>query len=173
MNAKRHKSDPANQPVIIDFLTRLRPDSIVEVGIGYGEYGDLIRAAIPQVTLLGIEVFCPYLDQVTPGVYDLIETSDLRHIPDSFWQGCDITIWIDGPEHLAPDESLQQIQRLRSLSRLGLLCACPIVDYPQGAVNGNEYERHLSQWSVAGMKSVGAEVVSANEQTGVFWMPNI
>lgn len=173
---RRHKSDPRNQDIVLGFLRSLHGlDRVVEVGIGYGEYGELLRAEFPQLTLLGIEVWTPYLSdpQATIGGYDMLETCDVRHLPDRVWNRCDLTLWIDGPEHLDPPDSLAQLQRFQRLSRLGVVTACPIIDYPQGAVNGNPHETHRSQWSVAGMESIGATVLATNDLTGVFHLPHL
>lgn len=169
---RHHKSDHRNHDVIMSVLRRIQPDCILEIGIGYGEYGELILSALPKVSLIGVEIFKPYLSspQATLYPYEYIITKDILLVPDRYWNDVDLTLWIDGPEHVVKDDAIKQLRRAARLSTHGVLFSCPIGEYPQGARNNNEHERHLSTFELEDMDLLGAERISVNDLTGVFWL---
>lgn len=56
----------------------------------------------------------------------------------------DYIFWWHGPEHLSQDEILTTLTNLESKANKMIALACPYGWYPQGAHDGNPYERHQS-----------------------------
>lgn len=148
---------------------------VVDVGVGWGDIGRAVREVWPQVELLGIEVWQPYLERHDcRAAYDYIAVQDLRKVQDVFWAGVDWTLWIDGPEHLTREDALVEVARLRRLSRLGLVVGTPLGEAPQGAWEGNEAETHRSTWTEADWEALGADVIwtmAGEGACGLWWLP--
>lgn len=56
----------------------------------------------------------------------------------------DIVFWFHGPEHLEQREIGPILEKLYKITNKILVLGCPYGIYEQGAVGGNEFERHRS-----------------------------
>lgn len=147
-----------NIPVVMAYLEARRPSSVLDVGVGYGKYGFLIRERLDnfkwELPLDGVEVFPAYLDasRVDAWLYDSMFSGEFLKLFDEIAlhaQLCrngryDTVLMVDVLEHF--DEAM---------ARSALSCALDLghdvivstpVGYAQGAVNGNEHETHRSEW---------------------------
>ena len=68
---------------------------------------------------------------------------DVRDAIAIYLHRFDIVMWWFGPEHIAFDDLHDTLKSLEDLSDLVIL-GCPWGKCPQGVVNGNRHEQHLS-----------------------------
>jgi hypothetical protein len=147
-------SDPNNITPIINAVLRLHPKSVCDLGIGFGKYGVLLREYLDiepgrlkredwKTFILGFEAFAEYQNpnwQQYTGVLTWDFTLTPYQVKDF-----DVVLMVDSLEHIdkvkGMDFLLQIIQQNKNV-----IVSCPDGDYPQGAVNGNEYERHRAVW---------------------------
>lgn len=70
----------------------------------------------------------------------------------------DAVVALDVIEHLERPEGLELLARMESLAVRRVVVFTPNGFLPQGAVGGNELQRHLSGWDAAEMRRLGYEV---------------
>lgn len=140
-----------------DQLCKHRPKTVLDVGVGFGLQGALVRQYLDggvapfNTQLLGIEAFGNYRNPVWD-LYNQVLEEDLRTaIPGLLMAKpeLDFIIFTDVLEHLERDEGMMYIQMMMELLAPGgvLVIGTPAVWAEQGAVHGNEFETHVSLWA--------------------------
>lgn len=152
-------TSPSNMiPHIISCLRALRPESILDIGIGCGKYGLLAREYLqvsdaaaagersePHLRVDGVEAFAQYIGPIQKAVYDQVFVGDVRELVHSL-KGYDVALMIDVIEHMTVADGRALLSALLQTACKGIVLTTPVAPKPQGAVLGNEYERHVSQW---------------------------
>jgi Methyltransferase domain len=130
----------------VDRICAHRPASILDVGVGAGIYEEFLRPVLPDARFVGVEVFEPYLERFDlPSRYDEVLVADVRNLDPL--PAVDVVILGDVLEHLVHAEALTLWARARRAARTAVFLSLPIVEYPQGEVDGNQHEAHLHTWS--------------------------
>lgn len=147
---------------IVEIMFRLRPTSVLDIGIGYGKYGVLAREYLEfgidykpfeerKVRIDGIEAFPEYVRDGQRFFYDDIYIgSVLEILPDL--ASYDLILLIDVLEHFSREDGMKLLD-LCSQKAKHVIVSTPLDIGVQGAVFGNEYERHRYQWRRADLKS--------------------
>ncbi len=137
--------------LVVEILLKVGPKSILDIGIGYGKYGMLAREYLDyahfkkrEVVIDGIEGFGEYIQEGQRFYYDHIFVGDARSILPSAGQ-YDMILLLDTLEHLTKEDGLQIMKACQSKAKY-VLVATPHDIGVQGAVYGNEFERHRFQW---------------------------
>ncbi len=143
-------SDHVFDPMLEALLRAWRPASIVDVGVGAGKTGQLVRRALgPEVHLVGVEAHAPYLEQFAAEyrAYDEVVRADFYSVVLHDERAADVFVFGDVLEHFpwsraldCLDYAVQRAQRVLAVSPLG---------YAQGAHGGVASERHLSELRLA------------------------
>lgn len=161
-------SDPANiPPVVIEMILR-SPDSVLDLGAGFGKYGVLVREYLDigrgrisrdswHIRLVGVDGFSPYRSSLHDAVYDEFYVENFLE-GVSRYRGFDLVLMLDSLEHLERTDGESLLRALRAQNR-HLIVSCPDGDCPQGAVNGNEFERHRSTWTETDFLSLGGRTL--------------
>jgi hypothetical protein len=148
-------SDSFNVPWVISALLQIRPQSVLDIGIGTGTYGMLLRQYLEVgagrltpaqwvVKIDGVEIFENYRNPVWNYCYNNIIIGDI-HAHLSVLQTYDVILLSDVLEHFSKNDGQELINKLMNLSSY-IFITSPRVDYPQEDVYGNKYEIHLSSW---------------------------
>jgi 2-polyprenyl-3-methyl-5-hydroxy-6-metoxy-1,4-benzoquinol methylase len=133
-----------NIPQILDIIEELKPKTILDVGFGRGKYGFLVREYFHDIEIDGIEIFEPYVTPAHRQTYRDIKISNaLESWPISY----DLILLIDVIEHWPKDKAKRWLSNVVDLGAK-VLVSTPCHDIPQGAVNGNEWEAHVSHWNI-------------------------
>jgi hypothetical protein len=113
--------------------------SIIDFGAGLGTYRRLLG---PGYHWTAVEIFQPYVTEYElERLYDEVILGDLRTLD---WPEADCLIFGDVLEHLTKQDVSAVIERTKAYKHM--IVSLPIGPWPQGAVDGNEAERHLSTW---------------------------
>lgn len=131
-----------------DAVERLKPSSVLDVGVGDGTYSKLLRSVIPESTWIGVEAFAPYVEEFNLySQYDTVLIEDVRglELPD-----VDLIIMGDVLEHMTRLEATLLVARAKRAAQ-HVIVSIPVLHLDQGAVNGNEYERHIDHWTFQDM----------------------
>ncbi|RCV53460.1 methyltransferase domain-containing protein [Marinitenerispora sediminis] len=155
-------SDAEGKPWARARIVAANPKVVVDVGAGDGTYSRLARADT-DARWVAVEAWGPYVTQYSLGeLYDEVVLGDIRHIDlDTVAHEPDLVIVGDMLEHLPADEVPVLVRRLQGWARR-LLVSVPVLHLEQGAVGGNWFERHLSEWSFEAMLDVlGAGVTES------------
>jgi SAM-dependent methyltransferase len=144
----------------------ITPFSILDVGCGNGKWGMLIREYLDgcwygrryenkdtwKVHLVGVEPFGRYITDVHRYHYDRIIYRDIweaieeEELKDERF---DIILLSDVIEHMIQGEGLKLLSQLKKYLKLTgiILLSTPTQFFPQGKVDGCEWEVHKCLWS--------------------------
>ncbi|MFH2028881.1 MAG: glycosyltransferase [Nanoarchaeota archaeon] len=161
---------PENQEPILREISQYKkePISILDVGMGYGNFGKLIKDAFPDkdIRLTGIEIWEPYKNEQW-SYYDETILDDISNLNFKL-KSYDFILAIDVIEHFEKQKGIRIINELKRKAREGLLVSVPIIDMPQGSYEGNPYEEHKHQWKKDEMLRLGATQIFEGQNLGVF-----
>lgn len=144
-------------PTILTQVKLLKPESILDVGVGFGKNGLLFRdiLEIPWgrreksdwlVKIDGVEA-CPSChNPVYDFAYDKVYFGDILELIDTLPSYDCITL-IGVIERLSREEGLQLITKLISHCKKGVIMSTPLYPERQAACPGNGLEQHKSIWS--------------------------
>ncbi len=146
-------SYPENIPDIIHLIADAKPKSVLDLGMGNGKYGFLIREYFykraegslgtwPHVEKVdGLDVFNGYIKPHHSCCYDSYSFGNALEIDHPKY---DLYLAIDTLEHWPKDQAHALLEKL--LQKGNVLVSTPKDIGEQGASHGNEWERHISQW---------------------------
>ena len=172
-------SDAEGKDWSLDWFRYHLPNTVTDVGPGEGTYAKLFRPVHEGVWWTGIEIHKPYVRKYglkstkTRTMYDELHVMDVREAPDHlFYRDC--VIFGDVLEHVERDDAVALLQRAEAARAWNILVSVPIVDSPQGEVDGNPHEAHLHQWDPDDMDAVMARFDGATDRMigstlGVWW----
>ncbi len=129
-------------PRVVDVLVRERPQTVLDVGAGYGKYGLLAREYGGAVRVDAVDAVPPRFP-----VYDHVYLGDLRSLESLLpadpprW---DLALFVDAIEHLEKDEAWKVLEALVRRARR-VLITTPWGFRPQ-EIAGMPYETHRSGW---------------------------
>jgi hypothetical protein len=159
---------------------QVRPDTVCDVGPGEGTYTKLFRPAHHGVWWTAIEIHKPYIRRYglkntakRKDMYDEVHNLDAREAPDHLFHR-DLVIFGDVLEHMARGDAVDLLRKAEAAGCWNILVSLPIVESPQGEVDGNPYEEHVHHWDADDMDSVltelGGRVEAMRGDTlGVWW----
>lgn len=144
-------SNPEHIPAVLHFVQACEPRAILDIGIGTGSYGLLLRQSLDighgrvqptewQVRIDGVEIFEGYRNPVWSYAYSQVLMGDVRqHLPRL--GAYDLALCNDVLEHFPREEARQLVRTLLTRAKV-LIATTPNRHYPQGAWGGNEAETH-------------------------------
>lgn len=148
-------SDASNLPFVAAELQRLNPQSILEVGVGFGKWGVVAREYLEawqgrfrreewKVRIEGIEIFEGYRNPVWDAAYDRIHIGDASRILKNLGQ-FDVGLICDVIEHIEKPAGRVLIDELLAHCRT-VIVTTPLSFWPQGEEHGNASQEHLCLW---------------------------
>jgi hypothetical protein len=124
-------------------LPSIAPSNAIDVGVGYGKVGDILKTHFPKCITTGYEVFPDYISDNVRKFYSKIIIGDFlkeyNKLPD-FW--CDLIVFGDVLEHFKHSEALDVLHVANYRCRW--IALFTPLSYLQGAIEGNIFERHQS-----------------------------
>lgn len=141
-------------------IWKRKPATVLDLGIGFGMQGALIRQYVDQgikpfnTILHGVEGFDGYRNPVWD-LYDAISIEPIQEyvtraqLSGDDWN-FDMIFMTDVIEHFEKEEGYQVAKGLMKLLNPGgtVLIGTPGIFQEQDAAYGNEYERHRSVWGL-------------------------
>jgi len=137
---------------ILKFVWETEPQSILDIGIGFGAMGVLFREAMDirwgryedwSGTIDGVEIFSKYRNPIWSYIYNRIYEQDARKLD---YKNYDMIFLGDVIEHLAKPEALQLLQECMKKAKYVLVTTPETMSSPNEPVKlfGNINEKHLS-----------------------------
>ena len=143
-------SDGQGKNVALGWSQQIAPATVVDIGVGEGTYAKLMRDKRARWT--AVEAWEPYVDQFgLNNLYDEVVVADARHLNWPAFRA-DLVITGDVLEHMTRDDATALLRRIRQ-GATNLIVSVPVLHLPQGAVNGNPYERHVDHWTATQMRT--------------------
>jgi hypothetical protein len=144
-------SNPWHLPVVLHYATSVKPARILDIGVGMGAYGFMLRQYLDvanerikpeswETVIDGVEIFPEYGNPVWEYAYDTIHIGDVRQLLSSLGK-YDLIIANDVLEHFSQHEARMLAQEFLRMAPV-LIATTPAGEYPQGAWGGNEAETH-------------------------------
>jgi hypothetical protein len=153
-------------PFCIDALMKISPKRVLDVGVGFGRWGMIVREFCDvwyqrvfkdewQVHIEGIEAFPRSITDYHRDFYNKIHVGDAAQLIPTLPGPWGVTIYGDVLEHFTKETAHELLRT--SLDRSDyVLVNIPIgEEHPQGEMYGNAFERHLSSWQVADFREFG------------------
>lgn len=157
-----------NLPVIIKEIMVTKPNSILDIGIGFGKMGHLCREYLEvwnsrykkedwKLKIDGIEIFKDYVNPATIFYYDDIFIGDATKILP-YLDSYDLIIANDVIEHIEKSAAENLLKMIIQKSSKKIIMSIPLGDNWLGA-NGayakiNPAEMHISSWTIEELKSL-------------------
>lgn len=143
-------SDWRQISVILDRVINREPESLLDIGCGYGAYGTLLRQYLPECWIVGVEPYEEY-EMANGGLdsrwwaYDEIHHQAWPLSMNS--RVFDVALLVDVLEHYQLREGIEAVNEALAISR------CVIVATPRDPMRfpqddlPNPYEKHQRRWS--------------------------
>lgn len=142
---------------IIGSAVALQPKSVLDIGMGFGKYGVLLREYLEywgdgsnyshwECRLDGIEACETYITALHRFIYNNLYIGNAHEILPTLEYHYDLLLLIDVIEHFTKEEGLRFIDLCRTRAR-NILISTPSNNTEQGAAFGNVYETHRSYWT--------------------------
>ncbi len=140
-------------------IAQLAPESVLDVGCGFGFWGFLCRFILDaqpgrhyekdwKVRIEGVETYEPYIMPHQRFLYDRIHIGRIEKMIDSLGI-FDMYIFGDVLEHIPKDVSKRVFQTACEKARKGVLVNIPIGDgWLRSGTDENPDEAHLSTWNI-------------------------
>ena len=158
---------------IIQEIKHLKPNSILDIGVGFGMMGVIFRAYTDirmseispnryhkngyQARIDGIEVFEPYRNGVWEAAYDYVYVGNVTDILQNL-QHYDLIYAGDVIEHFSKEEGRNILEQMLNKGS-NVIIATPSPAPKQDELLGNRHEKHLSSWDEADFAAYGHEIV--------------
>jgi hypothetical protein len=145
---------------LVSYLNTVRPESILDVGLGNGKLGFIARDYLDvmlgeryhqsqwKLQLDGIEVFGDYIQEHQRAIYNDIFIGDAFDVIDGLDQ-YDMIMMGDVLEHFDKQKGLEFMEKCFIHARTAVSLFIPLGDgWSQGGIYGNPYEAHQSAWQL-------------------------
>ena len=180
-------SQSSQLSTIVGFAEQLKPASVLDVGVGMGQYGFLLRTNLENVALFdidgatasqrprerwgvvidGIEGYAGYLTPVHHYAYNRLMIGDALALLPGIADGAyELVMAIDILEHLSVDEGQQFLRHCRRIARRAALVSTPKAFVAQ-EVEANPLENHRSLWGREMLVAAGFATVLDNAESWV------
>jgi SAM-dependent methyltransferase len=167
-------------PHVAKLLATARPGRVLDLGIGSGFYGAVVRQWADlgvqpwRTKLVGVEAWAGYRNPLWD-LYNLVVVDTIENYFVRFQDPFDCVILGDVLEHFAPSDGAALLRESQSRVTPGgvLLVATPAVFFEQPAVYGNERERHRSVWPAARLEALDFSIVLSGEEPQVAINPTV
>ena len=136
-------------PKIIQGTLSTQPTSVLDIGIGFGMNGCMVRNWMDlgvqpfKTKLIGVEVFEDYRNPA----WDLYDEVLLGDVMTMCLPEVDFILMTDVLEHFTLEDGHILLQRLKDKAKKAVIVSTPNVWMEQGAMYGNDYETHRSLWN--------------------------
>jgi 2-polyprenyl-3-methyl-5-hydroxy-6-metoxy-1,4-benzoquinol methylase len=168
-------SHSAQISTIVGFAENMQPMSILDVGVGMGQYGFLMRTNLENVHLFdvkgstaiqrprdqwqrridGIEGFATYMTPVHDYAYNQIIIGEalqtLSGMPSASY---DLVMAIDILEHFSKEQGYEFVRECMRVSAKACLISTP-KEFTHQEVAANPLEDHRSHWSQVDLEQAG------------------
>ena len=138
--------------------------------LGCGTLSPVVYFKHKRKYTLGVDIFEPsILQSQKKGIHSDYMQLDVLNIGNAIKkESFDCVLASDLLEHLPKEEGLRFISTIEEIAIKKVIIYTPNGFVPQDDYNGNEYQRHLSGWSLEEMERLGYRIIGINGWKGFF-----
>lgn len=148
-------SDAAQISTILDLVQIINPDSILDIGCGYGKYGFLSKECLMEHTwdkdkniVNAVEGYKDYISDTQKAIYNNIFICNAMNFETYLLMDYDIVMIIDAFEHLSVDNGKTFISEMLKKSRYLLISVPRYVSAQKGLSDDpDKLEEHRAFWT--------------------------
>jgi hypothetical protein len=165
----------------LHLIRQLRPQSILDVGVGFGKWGHLFREYTDileaeqdparyerrhwQVRIDGIEGFAAYVTEMHRYLYNEIHIGDMCEVLPRLPQ-YDVVFLGEVVEHLEKPRGEQLLRDAVAHAQKAVIVSTPKYETEQEDLCANKLERHRSVWAARDFRRFrGAQVKTVDQAT--------
>jgi hypothetical protein len=168
--------------LIVNTVLSLEPRRILDLGMGTGKWGFLIREQSDlaegrndrrewKLTIDGVEAYEPYIGAHQRSVYDTVHVADVREFLLSYrGEKYDVVLALDIIEHFDPGAAVEFVAEALGVARFCVI-STPKGFYPQEG-HANVLETHRSWWPPSALRKL-ATACGANVALAQLRMVNV
>ncbi len=154
-------------PYVAHHVAIHRPERVLDLGIGLGSYGSVVRqwgdlGERPWRTyLIGVEAWAGYRNPMWD-LYNAVAACSIQEFLSEQSGQFDLVLLTDVIEHFERHEGQAIVEQLKQeivAPGGSLFVGTPGIFCEQGAVGGNEWERHRSLWLASDFAGQGFRVI--------------
>ena len=154
---------------VLNICREIGPQSVLDVGCGWGEYGFLLRFHMERPELWpkditespdwemridGIEIVAENIGGLHKLCYNRVSVGNVFDLLDDLPE-YDVILMGELVEHLEKADAERLIRGLLPKAKKACIITTPLGFMPHGALLGQETERHLSGWMPKDFKQLG------------------
>lgn len=179
-------SQSSQLSTIVGLIETCQPKSILDVGVGFGQYGFLARTNLEHFNLFevdgdfarkrersewnividGIEAFKDYITPVHEYAYNTIHIGNALHVLPTLTNHYDMVLAIDILEHFDKEDGKRFIELLKQVCKGTVLVSTP-KEFVSQQIEANPYENHRSCWSLIELQACGFTTVLENPESWI------
>lgn len=160
-------SDPSGIAPVIKEVMRIRPKSILDVGVGMGKWGLLFREYLEgwghhrycpeqwQVKLYGIEAYEPYVQSWHHDIYDAVQIGDARLLLPALPR-VELAYLGDVIEHMSMEDGHKLLKNIKAKH---IIISTPNFKTSSNRGKINKWQKHLCQWSSKDLKGYKHQIL--------------
>jgi len=144
-------------PIILDHVIAEKPVSVLDVGIGFGKYGVLVREVLDLpferydqknwlVKIDGIEIHPGYKNPIYDYIYHNVYYNSIQNVLPVL-ENYDVILFIDLIQNFSKEEGKKLIHELLLKTNKVLIITTPLYPHSQPYYLDNPHEQHQSRWS--------------------------
>ncbi|MBS5800264.1 MAG: hypothetical protein KID02_10995 [Clostridiales bacterium] len=148
-----------NMSYCIDILRKIKPRSILDVGVGFGRWGITSREFLEiwagkvkkedwKTEIHGIEAFKENIEYYHYYFYDKILNMDAKDYLLGCKRNYDLIIYGDVLEHFEKEDAIQLLDKSLKIAKYVLINIPIGSSWEQDELYDNPYEKHKSEWQV-------------------------
>jgi|WetSurMetagenome_2_1015567.scaffolds.fasta_scaffold252739_2 hypothetical protein len=141
---------------ILELIIRIRPESLLEIGPGFGKYGYLSREYLElwdgreiynewKYQIDAIEAFESYVTPLQKSIYNNIYIGDALEILPAMNNHYGLILLVDVFEHFTHENGIRLLKTALSKADNVIICSPQHVNF-QGDAFGNVFETHRFEW---------------------------
>jgi hypothetical protein len=153
-------SHPKQINEIVSIISHLKPKKFIDIGVGFGKYGFLVREYADvncrpgnepyvyenkRTIIHGIEGFPEYIGDLQRNIYDKLFLGDALKKVDEIDNDYDLIFLVDIFEHFSKEDGELLLDKLLKKGK-NILISTPKNMQEQDDVFGNEFEIHRYNW---------------------------
>ncbi len=173
-------SHPQQINEVMELIISTNPQSMLDVGIGFGKYGFLSREYLElwdgresyndwKRQIDGVEIFEEYITPIQKQIYSQIFVGNALDIVPDLKTKYDLILLMDVIEHFTKEDGEKLLRDCMKVGR-NVIISTPKDIGSQGDAFDNHYESHISQWRDEDFAPYGRGFSIYNHDSHLYYM---